>query len=38
MPLYVGMGAQLILSGQDAAFPLAEAKARTMFLRKLTTG
>ncbi len=34
MPRYIEMGARFILSGQDAAFLLAGAAARTGFLRK----
>src|SRR6201994_3376292 len=33
MPRYIGMGARFILSGQDSAFMLAGAEARTGFLR-----
>jgi 2-keto-3-deoxy-L-rhamnonate aldolase RhmA len=38
MPRYIGMGARFILSGQDAAFLMAGAAARTGLLRKLTVG
>jgi 4-hydroxy-2-oxoheptanedioate aldolase len=38
MPRYIEMGARFILSGQDAAFLMAGAAARTGFLRKLTAG
>ena len=38
MPRYIEMGARFILSGQDAAFLMAGATARTGFLRKLTAG
>ena len=34
MPRYIEMGARFILSGQDAAFLMAGAQARTGFLRK----
>jgi 2-keto-3-deoxy-L-rhamnonate aldolase RhmA len=34
MPRYIGMGARFILSGQDGAFIMAGAQARTGFLRK----
>ncbi|HYZ20552.1 MAG TPA: aldolase/citrate lyase family protein [Rhodopila sp.] len=34
MPRYIEMGARFILSGQDAAFMMAGAQARTGFLRK----
>ncbi|HTW73103.1 MAG TPA: aldolase/citrate lyase family protein, partial [Acetobacteraceae bacterium] len=34
MPRYIEMGARFILSGQDAAFMMAGATARTGFLRK----
>jgi 4-hydroxy-2-oxoheptanedioate aldolase len=34
MPRYIGMGARFILSGQDGAFMMAGATARTGFLRK----
>jgi len=36
MPRYIEMGARFILSGQDTAFMMAGANARTGFLRKLT--
>jgi len=35
MPRYIEMGARFILSGQDAAFLMAGAAARTGFLRRL---
>ncbi|HVC63517.1 MAG TPA: aldolase/citrate lyase family protein [Acetobacteraceae bacterium] len=38
MPRYIEMGARFILSGQDAAFLLAGAAARTGFLRKTLAG
>ncbi|MGE0225794.1 MAG: HpcH/HpaI aldolase/citrate lyase family protein [Acetobacteraceae bacterium] len=34
MPRYIGMGARFILSGQDAAFMMAGAQARTGFLHR----
>ena len=38
MPRYIEMGARFILSGQDAAFLMAGAQARTGFLRKTHGG
>ncbi|HEY8289494.1 MAG TPA: aldolase/citrate lyase family protein [Acetobacteraceae bacterium] len=38
MPRYIEMGARFILSGQDAAFMMAGAQARTGFLRKTHGG
>src|SRR5580658_2710825 len=38
MPRYIEMGARFILSGQDAAFLMAGAAARTGFLRKTLAG
>jgi 4-hydroxy-2-oxoheptanedioate aldolase len=37
MPRYIDMGARFILSGQDTAFMMAGAQARTGFLRKTHT-
>jgi 2-keto-3-deoxy-L-rhamnonate aldolase RhmA len=34
MPRYIEMGARFILSGQDAAFLMAGAQARTGFMRR----
>jgi len=34
MPRYIAMGARFILSGQDAAFLMAGAQARTTFMRR----
>jgi 4-hydroxy-2-oxoheptanedioate aldolase len=34
MPRYIEMGARFVLSGQDAAFLMAGAQARTAFMRR----